>query len=233
MSNHILGIIPARSGSKGIPNKNIANLNGKPLIYYTIRESLKADCLERIVVSTDSKEIAEIATSLGIDVPCIRPKHLATDTSKTIDVILHMLDFLQSNDNYKPDIVILLQPTAPLREAFQIDDAVNCLLNSPADSLVSLCRLHEPHPYKLKSIKDGFVQPFIEGTTSCSPRQLLPEVYKLNGALYIAYRDTLYKKQSFFGEKVLPYIMDDYCSVNIDGPLDLKLAELLLNEESE
>lgn len=233
MNKHILGIIPARSGSKGIPNKNIANLNGKPLIYYTIRESLNADCLERVVVSTDSKKIADIAISLEVDVPCIRPKHLAVDASKTIDVVLHMLDFLQNNDNYKPDIVVLLQPTAPLRKASHIDDAVNCLLNSSADSLVSLCRLNEPHPYKLKSIKNGFVLPFIEGTTSCSPRQLLPKVYKLNGALYIAYRNVLDKYQSFFGEKVLPYIMEDYNSVNIDNPLDFKLAELLLNEQGE
>jgi CMP-N,N'-diacetyllegionaminic acid synthase len=233
MEKQILGIIPARSGSKGIKNKNIADLNGHPLIYYTIKEALKSTMLGRTVVSTDSPKIAEISRSFDAEVPYLRPEHFATDTARTIDAVIDILEYLKNSENYTPDLITLLQPTAPLRKAGHIDQAINLLLSGSADSLVSLCKLEEPHPYKVKKIVDQNVKPFINGTTSSGPRQLMPEAYRLNGALYIAYTKILYEHKSFFGSKVMPYIMDANESVNIDTPLDLKLAELLLNETDQ
>jgi len=232
MKDKILGIVPARGGSKSIKDKNIVPLNGKPLIYYTISESLKAQTIDRVIVSTDSPKIAKITESLGAEVPYMRPKYLATDTSKTIDAVLHLLDFLAKTENYEPEIVVLLQPTSPLRKSLHIDEAVGKFLKSDAESLVSLCRLQEPHPYKLKIIEDGLVCPFFKNADSSIPKQLLPDVYRLNGALYITYRSTLYNYKDFFGKKVLPYIMEDCYSVNIDSPIDLKIADLILKEES-
>ncbi|MBU1863744.1 MAG: acylneuraminate cytidylyltransferase family protein [Candidatus Omnitrophica bacterium] len=226
----ILAIVPARSGSKGIKNKNSACLNGKPLIYYTIDEARKSALIDRLVVSTDSKRIAMLAQSFGAEVPFMRPKYLASDKTKSIDVVLDVLDTLKKDENYKPDLIVLLQPTSPLRKRFHIDEALQRLLKSNADSIVSLCQLREPHPRKIKVIKKGYVHPFLKGADSSVPRQLLSNCYRLNGAIYAAYTDSVIKKRRFLGRKVIPYIMDEKYSVNIDSPLDLMLADALLQK---
>ncbi|MBN1897583.1 MAG: acylneuraminate cytidylyltransferase family protein, partial [Spirochaetes bacterium] len=130
MKQKILGIIPARSGSKGIKDKNIFPLKGKPLIFYTIKEALRSRFLDRVIVSTDSKKYAAIAKTYKAEVPFLRPKGLAEDFSSPMEAIFHALDFFKKKERYIPDIIVWLQPTAPLRKAFHIDEAIKKLLSS-------------------------------------------------------------------------------------------------------
>ena len=224
----ILGLIPARGGSKGIPKKNIARLCHKPLIVYAIEEALKSRYLTRVVTSTENKEIARIAENSGSEV-IMRPKNLARDYTPTFPVVEHALNYLKKG-SLRPDIIVLLQPTAPLRKAAFLDEAIEILLKNKrrADAIVSLCKIDEPHPYKLKVIRNGFVQPFMMGTHGFMPRQLLSQVYRLNGAFYIVKTAVCLEKKTLLPERTLPYLMEEKFSVNIDMPRDLVLAEYFL-----
>jgi CMP-N-acetylneuraminic acid synthetase len=224
----ILGLIPARGGSKGIPKKNIARLCHKPLIVYTIEEALRSRYLTKVVTSTENKEIARIAKNSGSEV-IMRPKNLARDYTPTFPVVEHALNYLRKR-SLKPDIIVLLQPTAPLRKAAFLDEAIEILLKNKrrADAIVSLCKIDEPHPYKLKVIRNGFVQPFMKGAHGFMPRQLLPQVYRLNGAFYIVKTAVCLEKKTLLPERTLPYFMEERFSVNIDTPRDLVLAEYFL-----
>lgn len=224
----ILAVIPARSGSKGILNKNIVDLLGKPLIYYTIREALKVRKLGRILVSTDSEEIKSISENYGLEVPFLRPKNYADDHSRTIDVVIDILNTLEEKYREVYDYVCLLQPTSPLRHSTDIEACINILIENNNDSIVSLCKIDEPHPIKMKLIKDGLVIPFIEGSDSSIPRQELPDVYELNGAIYLSSVRSIKEKRSFFSDKCCPYIMPPERSININNINDLILARELL-----
>ena len=219
-----IAIIPARSGSKGIPNKNIYKLIGRPLIDYTIKAALESNCFERVIVSTDCKKIAKIAEECGAEVPFLRPESLAGDTAKSIDAVLDVLDRLA--DKYQT--CCLLQPTAPLRSAEDIQAAIQSFESSGKDALVSVSRFEEPHPYKLKIIEAGNLKPFINGKESEVPRQLLPQCYCLNGAIYLNKVKFLEENRTFFAKETEAFLMPEERSVNIDTKLDLILAEVLL-----
>lgn len=225
----ILGIIPARGDTKGIRKKNIKPLASKPLISYTIVESLKSKYITDLIVSTDDHEIADIAKECGAIVPFIRPKELATDKARSIEVVLHALGFMEDLNKITYNYVILLQPTAPLRTVNDIDNAIEKLLSSEADSIVSLCRLDDPHPMKLKILKNGLIYPYLSGYEEGLPRQSLPELYRLNGAIYATKREVIVRQKSFFGTDSKPYLMPPERSVNIDNILDFYLAEYLLS----
>jgi CMP-N,N'-diacetyllegionaminic acid synthase len=227
----ILAVIPARGGSKGIPSKNIANLNGQPLIHYTIREALMIEGFQRVFISTDSPEIAEVCSSLGLEIPFLRPKSLGGDHIRTIDVVLDLLDRLEKDHNESFDQVCLLQPTSPLRLAQDILACVDIMEAENPDSVVSLTQIDEPHPGKMKKVVNGIIQPFMDGANSSIPRQELPEVFELNGAIYITKTQVLRDQHSFFGEMSIPYLMPMERSVNINHPLDMKLASLLMGED--
>ena len=149
-----LAIIPARGGSKGIPKKNIKSLLGKPLIQYTIESALKSKYLDKIVVSTDDKKIADISEKLGAEIPCLRPKKLARDNTLILPVLQHMVNFLKKKENYNPFAIVLLQPTSPLRTVRHIDEAIELFLKKPkADSLVSVMQVpHNMTPISLMKI---------------------------------------------------------------------------------
>jgi CMP-N,N'-diacetyllegionaminic acid synthase len=225
---NILAIIPARGGSKGIPNKNIVKLNGHPLIYYTIREALKVKQFQRVLVSTDSEKIKTVSKSCGLEVPFLRPEKFATDTTRTIDAVIDLLDTLRVDYEETYDYVCLLQPTSPLRVANDIESCINIVSEYGSGSVVSLCRIDEPHPVKMKQIKGGLVSPLLEGTDSSIPRQELPEVYELNGAIYLTEVTTIYNRQSFFADNTRPFIMPADRSVNINNYHDLILASELM-----
>lgn len=229
----ILAIIPARGGSKGIPNKNIVELCGKPLIHYTIRESIQVERFDRIFVSTDSQEIKKISEDHGLEVPFLRPNALASDFSLSIDTVFHVLAELKRNLNEHYEYVCLLQPTSPLRTKIDIENCLDLAISSQNDSVVSVTLLDEPHPYKMKIIQNGHLFPFIPGSESSVPRQQLPEVYILNGAIYIAKVSILEKYKSFFSESTIPYIMPQNVSVNINSYLDLELCRILMCEKFE
>lgn len=231
----ILAIIPARGGSRGIPRKNIKDLAGKPLIAYTIEEAKKSGYLDRIVVSTDDEEIGEVAKRYGGEVPFLRPKELAGDETPDLPVFLHALKWLKENQDYVPDLVVHLRPTSPLREAKHIDEAIELLEgDKSADSVRGVCTPTQ-NPFKMWQIKEGYMEPLVGSKKFKepynTPRQLLPVVYWQNGHIEVIRYETIMKKHSMTGDKILPYIMDQEYSVDIDSNLSIKLAEVILNEK--
>lgn len=228
MKNSCLAIIPARGGSKGLKNKNIKNLNGKPLIYYSIKEAQKAKCISKIIVSTDSEKVKRIALKFGAEVPFLRPKNLSADRTPMYPVIKHALEFLEKRGE-RFNIVIVLQPTSPLRKAADIQKAVAKLNKTKADSVVSVC-LAEHSPYWMRVIKKGKVYPFVKSRQYLR-RQDLPKVYRLNGAVYVTRAEVLFKQGVILGKNTLPLVMPQDSSVDIDTGLDFKLAELILKNK--
>lgn len=227
----ILAIIPARGGSKGIINKNIIDLNSKPLIHYTLSEVLKVKEISRIIVSTESEKIKSVCDRLGDFVPFMRPKELAQDHSRTIDLVKDVLRRLKEVYNEEYDYICLLQPTSPLRIAKDIEESIGLMKEQMCGSVISLVKIDEPHPYKMKVLVDGQIEPLLANTDSSIPRQELPEVYELNGAIYISEIKGLIETQNFFSKPSIPYIMPMERSVNINNHFDLRQAEFLLNEK--
>ena len=222
----IFGLIPARSGSKGLPGKNVKPLLGKPLIAWTIKQAMASKYLDGVIVSTNDKEIAGISKRYGAEVPFMRPKELATDEAKSSDVILHAINWTEEND--KPyDLVMLLQPTSPLRIKEDIDKAIELLFEKRADAIVSVCEM-EHHPYWSNVLpEDGCMKDFIK-PEAARRRQELPAFYRLNGAIYLSYCNYLKQEKSFFGDKTFAYIMPRERSIDIDEELDFIVAEILL-----
>ena len=227
---NILGLIPARGGSKGLPRKNIKPLLGKPLIAWTIEQALASKYLDRVVVSTDDKEIADISKKYGAEVPFMRPKELAEDNAKGIDVVLHAIDWLKENDKRKQyDLIMLLQSTSPLRTTEDIDKAIELLfLLKEAKAIVSVCEV-DHHSLWVNTLPDDrCMKDFIKPKIMNKNRQELPKFYRLNGAIYIAYCNYLQKRKSFFGKETFAYIMPREKSIDIDDKIDFKLVEILI-----
>jgi len=222
----ILGIIPARSGSKGLPGKNIMSLCGKPLISWTIREALLSKYLDKVIVSTDDNKIALISRKYGADVPFLRPKKLATSSSKIIDVLIHAINYLENKDqNYQ--LIMLLQPTSPLRKAQDIDGAIELLFKKKAKSIVSVCP-SEHHPWWSDTLtKDERLTNFLKQIDLHKNRQHLPKFYRINGAIYLVYIEFLKKNKSFFSKETFAYLMPIERSVDIDNQLDFEFAKVL------
>ncbi len=227
----ILYIIPARGGSKGILQKNIKTLNGKPLIQYSIEAALNSAYKGRVIVSTDDIQIAKIATTLDVEVPFVRPEELATDNAKSIDVVLHTLSYFQSK-NELFDITILLQPTSPLRTAIDINKAIEKLLSdNNLDSVVSVCEA-EHHPLWTNILpRDLNMGNFLRPDVMAKNRQELPPYYRLNGAIYACKTTFLIENKTFIGRNSCAYIMPQERSIDIDSIVDFKLAEILLKED--
>jgi CMP-N,N'-diacetyllegionaminic acid synthase len=223
----ILAVIPARGGSKGIPRKNIALLRGRPLIAYTIDAARAATSLERIFVSTDDTEIAAVSRSLGAEV-VMRPAELARDESGTLLVLQHAVAEL-AGAGYRPDAVMTLQPTSPLRTSFHIDEAARAFVNDPiADSLVSCIEVpHVFHPYSvMRRTAEGYLVPFLD-LPQPGRRQDKEPVFARNGAaIYITRTERL--GTFIFGGRLIPYTMPEAASTDIDSPADLAAAERLL-----
>ena len=229
--NEVMGLILARGGSKGIPQKNIRILAGKPLIAWTIEAARLSQCISRIIISTEDDQIAEIARLFDGDVPFKRPDELATDDSPSIDAVLHAVRWLEAHENYYPEYIMLLQPTSPLRSAEDIQKAVQLMRESGSDSLVSVV-LVEHHPFWTYVIKtDGCIAQFVSKDQAYNNRQDLPPIYALNGAIYIARRGALLKYQSFFSETTQAYIMPQERSMDIDTLWDFHLAGLILKDK--
>lgn len=208
-----------------MPGKNIRPIAGKPLIAHSIEAGLKSRLMTKVIVSTDSAEIAEVSVRLGAEVPFLRPAALATDNAPTYDVIRHALDHLRTT-GYEPDLVVILQPTSPLRTEQHVDAALNLFQQANADSLASICEASHS-PYWMRTIDDeGYLQPFVQGTENAR-RQDLPPAYQLNGAIYITTPDLIARGKAL-GENVLPYLMKPEHSVDIDTELDFLFAEFLL-----
>jgi CMP-N,N'-diacetyllegionaminic acid synthase len=228
-NNKILAVIPARGGSKGVPNKNIKELLGKPLIAYTIEQAKRSRYIDRTIVSTDSPAIADIAVSCGAEVPFLRPEALATDQSSTLDVLVHAIDWLEKNENYKFDILVLLHATTPLREPEDIDRSIELLLDKGVENVFTVTEAHRNPYFNMVEIKNNKVSLVKMG--NYATRQTAPEVFDMNSSIYVWWKDIFMKKRSVFLENSRVYIMPRTRSVDIDDSLDFKIAEMLLSNQ--
>ncbi|SDZ46761.1 CMP-N,N'-diacetyllegionaminic acid synthase [Evansella caseinilytica] len=220
-----LALIPARGGSKGIPGKNLVEVQGKSLIQYSIEAAKKSNYIDQVVVSTDSEEIQSVAMQLGAKVPFLRPPSLATDTSKTIDAVVYTVDKLKEVDEYF-DYVALLQPTQPLRQPFHIDEAIEALVGKSLEAIVSVSPVQE-HPLLMRTMnEDGSLQPFMK-TPSTVRRQDFTKVYRVNGAIYIAKIDESLRDRSL-NDIENSYVMSEEYDADIDVPFDLEVFKLKL-----
>ena len=222
----VLALIPARGNSKGIPGKNIIDFAGLPLIAHTISAAKLSQYIDAVVVSTDSLEIASVAEKYGAEVPFLRPAHLAEDISKTIDAVIHALDELRSAGR-QFDIMVLLQPTQPLRTKEDIDGAMELFVSKNCWSLLSVCEVCD-HPIFIRTIGSGGETIPLQACGSTIRRQDLPVFYKLNGAIYINTIEEISENTSFNDNKIA-YIMEKSHSVDIDEPVDLLIGEVYHN----
>ncbi|EQB87125.1 CMP-N-acetylneuraminic acid synthetase [Clostridium punense] len=222
----ILAIIPARSGSKGFSHKNIAEIDGKPTLAYSIIAAQNSGIIDDIVVSTDSIEYAEIAKDWGAFVPFIRPDYLSTDEASTIDVILHTIKELR-NTGREYDYLILLQPTSPLRKSTDITNAIKLCFEKSANSIISVCEA-EHSPLWCNTIDEDLSMENFITSNGNKRRQEISTYYRLNGAIYISKVDFFVKNKSFYSSKAFAYIMDKYSSVDIDSQFDLDFARFLM-----
>jgi CMP-N-acetylneuraminic acid synthetase len=224
----IVAVIPARGGSKRVPEKNVARVGGKPLIQWTIAAALQARLITRVVVSTDNPQIAAIAQAAGAEVPFLRPAELARDDTPGIAPILHAIDWFAQAEAYYPDAVMCLQPTSPLRTAADIDGAITLARQQNADAVVSGVAAAQ-HPYWMKQCDSaGRIRPFLEQDAIPVRRQDLPAVYALNGAIYLARRELLVEQKTWYTDQTYLYVMPEERSLDLDTPWDLHLADLVL-----
>ena len=226
----VLAIIPARGGSKGIPNKNITNLAGKPLIAYSITAAKNSKYIDDVFVSTDSMQIAEAAKEYGVIVPNLRPPELATDNARTIDVIVHCIDILKSSGRLY-DIIVLLQPTQPLRIVSDIDESLETFIGNGCISLVSVSETTDS-PVLVRTIsKNGRLKRVLENANSTVRRQEMKKYYRVNGSVYINLASEINPELSLNDNK-MPYIMSRSRAVDIDEEFDLLIAEAILSSQN-
>ncbi len=226
----MLAVIPARGGSKGVPNKNIKDLNGKPLIAYTIQAAIESKVFEKVIVSTDSEQIAQISLKYGAEVPFIRPKEISGDMVSSDAVILHALQFFKEK-NISYNEVCKLQPTSPFRDAEDIIKAYEVFMSGNWDYLVSVCECEHSPLWSGILGKDNSLDDFIREDVILACRQKLPQYYRLNGAIYMAKTASFIKSNCFFGSNGTGYIMSQEKSVDIDSQLDFAFTEFLLKNK--
>lgn len=232
-NRQVLAVIAARGGSRALPGKNLATLAGKPLIAWTIEAAMGSRVVSRTVVTTDDPSIAEAAAARGAEVPFLRPAHLAGDETPGTDAILHAVEWLVEHHGYRPDIVVNLQPTSPLRTAADIDAAIQLMDERDADSVVSVAPA-EPHPYWAKRIDErGWMTNLIDTPQATSRRQELPPAFMLNGAIYAAKFDVLARTRGWYTERTAAYVMPAERSVDIDTAIDLLLARALVDHDHD
>lgn len=223
--NKILAFIPARAGSKGIKGKNIFPIFDKPLMSYTIENALHSNYIDEVIVSTDSEKISEVAKKYGANVPFLRPPELASDTSNTVDAILHAISELAKNKKIFDDL-ILLQPTSPLRTTKDIDGAVKKYFKFNRKSLVSVSKAEES-PILMRTILAEDRMEKLLQVNSTVRRQDMPNFYKINGAIYINKISEINEKTSF-NDNIVPYVMDSDHSVDVDDYQDLEIVKYFI-----
>ena len=227
----MIAIIPARGGSKGLPGKNIKELNGKPLISYTIEAALNSKYITKVIVTTDSEEIADVAIKSGAEVPFMRPDELASDTASAIDVYLHAVDFMKDKYNDSMEKFMVLLPTAPLRKTSHIDEAVEKFLLSKADTLISVKEAETPATwYMIKDDKDCIQNAGFGTGNAVTNRQMNSQYYVPNGAIYILDYNLLKNSRTYYSNNTIAYIMSAEESVDIDTLTEFMYAEFLIKE---
>lgn len=222
----IVCVIPARGGSKGLPRKNLKLLAGKPLIAYTIGQALQSQYIDRTIVSTDDREIADISRQHGAEVPFLRPADLAGDHVATIDVLLHAVQWLEEQEKYDFDILVLLHATTPLRSVNDINSCIKMLVETKADNVFSVTEAHRnPYFNMVEADEQGIATLAKKG--DFTTRQSAPKVYDMNASIYVWWKDVLKNEKKIFLKKSLIYIMPKERSIDIDDDFDFKVAEFL------
>jgi N-acylneuraminate cytidylyltransferase/CMP-N,N'-diacetyllegionaminic acid synthase len=232
LKKKILCVIPARSGSKGIKNKNIIKLGGQPLIAWPINAALKSRYLDMVLVSTDSLKISKIAKKYGAEVPFLRPKKLATDNARTVDVIKHAIKFLYKKLFFF-DYVLCLEPTSPLTSTNDIDNAIKILTKNfnKADSVISVSYCSSQHPeYLFIKNNNNLLERYLD-KKKYSRRQNLKNYYFIDGSLYLSKVKSLFSNNSFITKKTIPFIMPKYKSFEIDDKVDLLIYKSLIKKK--
>jgi len=228
----IIGIIPVRGGSKSVPRKNIKLLAGKPLLYYILKSALGSKYLTKVVVSSEDDEILSVAEKIvGKDILIKRPKSLAKDKTPDVPVIRHAVKKIEEETGDKFDYIVMLHATTPLVTADDIDATIEMLIKSKtADSSVSVYQVDDLHPVKIKKIVKGELVPYIKGMEEKSTvrRQDVQTAYKRNAGIYAAKRDVMMKRGTIWGKKVLPYIMPQERSIDINSVADFLIAETMI-----
>ena len=221
-----LAIVPARGGSKRLPRKNVLDLNGKPLIAWSVNAGLESTYVDKVVVTSDNEEILQIARILNVNT-IKRPECLASDTASTFDAITHTLDNLECYD-----YVVLLQPTSPLRNANHIDEAIRLLEEKKADAIVSVCEM-DHSPLWSNTLDDTLsMEGFMKEEVLNKRSQDLETYFRLNGAIYICKTEKLLEEKSFFLKKnIYAYLMDKGTSIDIDTAFDFKISEFLMSND--
>ncbi len=225
----ILAVVTARGGSKGLPHKNILELNGKPLIAHTLDKMRDSKYLDGCFVSTDSKEIADVCEKHGFSVPELRPDELATDTASSVDVLLYTIDLLEKKGE-KYDYLILLEPTSPLRKIDDIDNIIEIAVNNAeADGVISVGRVHLEHPSIVKKIgENGYIKPYVEGGQFFYQRQLEDAAYFPYGVGYLVKISRFKETKSIYMDKMLPYQIERWQNFEIDDIYDFKCIEAIM-----
>lgn len=230
----ILGLIPARGGSKGLPGKNIKPMCGKPLVAWTIEKAKKSKYFDKVIVSTDDSQIADISKKYGAEIPFLRPAELAADHASSMDVIFHALDYFKTK-GVVFDAVALLEPTSPLREDKDIDQAIELLYSNEdkIDSVVSVGEVQLEHPAIVKVIANGYVKPYDDSWGKVTRRQELSKVYFPYGVIYIATTKSLRVAKTFYQEKTKPYFIERWQNYEIDDLYDFMNIETILKHRIE
>lgn len=226
----IIAIIPARGGSKGLPGKNIKELNGKPLIAYSIEAALNSNVFDKVIVSTDSEEIAEVSKKFGAEIPFLRPLELATDKADSMDTLIHALKFYSDiGENF--DYIIKLQPTSPLRTAEDIKKAVNLIIEKNGDAVISVSECKH-HPLWTNTLNiDMKMNKFLKDEVKGKNRQELDKYYELNGMIFLSKTKKLIDTRDWYGENSYAQVIDGNRAIDIDNIIDFKLAEIILQEK--
>ena len=231
----VLALILARGGSVRIPDKNITPLGGHPLIFYTIDAAKKSKHINRILVSTDSREIADVAMKCGAEAPFLRPAEISKSDSTELEAFEHALGWLKENEGYVPDIIVKLFPTSPFRTTESIDKCIELLIANPDADSVRSVRLCKEHPYKMWTIGNNRLQPFVPWSSKPKEAhtlsyQSLPVVYVNNASIDVTKPSTVLNKKSVTGTEIVPFVMDEAESLDVNTPLDLELARLVLRK---
>jgi len=228
-SRSVLAIVPARGGSKRVVGKNKRMIGGFPLISWTLRACLQSNFIDQVIVSTDDPEISEISERAGVSRIHRRSNNLASDQSPTMDTVLDILLELES-ETLSFDIIFLAQPTSPMRTADHIDAALDLLIEKEAASIIGVTESAHPREWQAPLAQDGDMRPFLSQTRLNQASHLLPKNYVVNGAIYIASRETLLKEKTFFtSENIFAFFMSPRDSIDIDTELDFEIAEYLLS----
>jgi N-acylneuraminate cytidylyltransferase len=219
----VLCIIPARGGSKGLPGKNIKEIAGKPLVAHTIEQAVASKIVQRIIVSTDDEKIAQIARQYGAEV-IIRPEEISGDDASSEAALMHTVNYLSSTEGYTPNLIVFLQCTSPLREDNDIDTAISTLMDSNADSLLSVSPSHR----FMWRLGDNGPEPINYDYNNRLPRQMLPIQYVENGSIYVFKPWILSKNNNRLGGVIALHVMSENASIEIDSQLDFDIVERLL-----